>query len=139
MTQDNTRSPSAPQQPAFAPGGAHGGASSGSHSGPAASGSTPSVPKPPPLSREARAALQEEFRAVLGGGVHGFCFSPYLEGQSPGAQVSAAQIRARLEVIRPHTAWVRTFWMSRLTKSLYPGAVPGLPAEAYNSIGKVRE
>ena len=42
-------------------------------------------------------------------GVHGLCFSPYLEGQSPGSQVSAAQIRARLEVIRPYTRWVRTF------------------------------
>jgi exo-beta-1,3-glucanase (GH17 family) len=106
MTQDPTRSPSAPQQPAFAPGGTQGGAHG---SGGATSGSTPSVPKPPPLSAQARAALREEFRAVLAGGVHGFCFSPYLEGQAPGAQVSAAQIRARLEVIRPHTGWIRTF------------------------------
>jgi glucan 1,3-beta-glucosidase len=110
MTQDPTRTPSAPQQPAFAPGGAHGGAQNSAHSsGAATSGSTPSVPKPPPLSPQARASLQEEFRAVLGAGVHGLCFSPYLEGQSPGAQVSAAQIRARLEVIRPHTGWIRTF------------------------------
>jgi glucan 1,3-beta-glucosidase len=110
MTQDArdstpARTPSAPQQPAFAPGGTHGSA----HSGAATSGSTPGVPKPPPLSLEARAALREEFRAVLDAGVHGFCFSPYLEGQSPGSQVSAAQIRARLEVIRPVTRWVRTF------------------------------
>ena len=93
MTQDAkdpTRSPSAPPQPAFAPGGALSGADSAAHSGAATSGSTPGVPKPPPLSREARATMQEEFRAVLSGGVHGFCFSPYLEGQSPGAQVSAA-------------------------------------------------
>jgi glucan 1,3-beta-glucosidase len=103
MTQDARdplRSPSAPPQPAFAPGSAHGAATSGS---------TPSVAGPPPLSREARAALREEFGAVLGGGVHGLCFSPYLEGQSPGAPVSAPQIRARLEVIRPYTGWVRTF------------------------------
>lgn len=109
MTQDAKdppRSPSAPQQPAFASGGAHGSAHS---SGAATSGSTLNVPKPPPLSPQQRSTLREEFRAVLGGGVHGFCFSPYLEGQSPGAQVSAAQIRARLEVIRPHTGWVRTF------------------------------
>jgi glucan 1,3-beta-glucosidase len=46
---------------------------------------------------------------VLQAGVHGLCFSPYLEGQSPGSQVSAEQIRARLEVIRPHTRWIRTF------------------------------
>jgi glucan 1,3-beta-glucosidase len=73
------------------------------------SGSTTALPKPPPLSPEARATLRDEFRAALARGVHGFCFSPYLEGQAPGSQVSAAQIRARLEVIRPHTGWVRTF------------------------------
>ncbi len=53
--------------------------------------------------------LTTEFSAVLGRGVHGLCFSPYVEGQQPGAQVSAEQIRARLEHIRPHTRWVRTF------------------------------
>ncbi len=115
------RSPSAPQQPAFASDAASGGAPGGApgvtpgsapgsaNAGAATSGSTPVVPKPPPLSHEARASLREEFGVVLGGGVHGFCFSPYLEGQAPGAQVSAAQIRARLEVIRPHTGWIRTF------------------------------
>lgn len=61
------------------------------------------------LTPEQRAAQAEEFRRVLQSGVHGFCFSPYLEGQAPGAQVSAEQIRARLEIIRPYTHWIRTF------------------------------
>lgn len=56
-----------------------------------------------------RTRLETEFRAVLARGVHGLCFSPYLEGQAPGTAVSEAQIRARLQVIRPHTGWVRTF------------------------------
>ena len=94
------RPASAPQQPAFAPG-AHGG-------GVGAEGRS-AVPRPPLLSPQARSSLSAEFRSVLDAGVHGFCFSPYLEGQSPGSQVSAAQIRARLEVIRPCTRWVRTF------------------------------
>ena len=95
------RSASAPQQPAFAPGGAHtpGGSANG----------RPGAAKPPPLSRVARATLDEQFRATLRAGVHGLCFSPYLEGQSPGAQVSEAQIRERLAIIRPHTRWIRTF------------------------------
>jgi len=109
MSQDPTRAPSAPHQPAFASGGTQAGTSVGAYSGGATSGSTPGAPKPPPLSPAARASLQEEFRAVLQGGVHGLCFSPYLEGQSPGSQVSAEQIRARLEVIRPYTGWVRSF------------------------------
>jgi exo-beta-1,3-glucanase (GH17 family) len=54
-------------------------------------------------------ALAVEFRQVLEGGVHGLCFSPYLEGQAPGSIVGEAQILARLEIIRPYTNWIRTF------------------------------
>jgi glucan 1,3-beta-glucosidase len=86
---------SAPQQPAFAPGG-----NAEARAGAAA---------PPALSPQARAALDKRMHALLDAGVHGLCFSPYLEGQAPGAQVSEAQIRARLEVIRPHTRWIRSF------------------------------
>ena len=46
---------------------------------------------------------------MLNAGVHGLCFSPYLEGQSPGTQVSEAQIRERMGVIKPHTHWIRSF------------------------------
>lgn len=56
-----------------------------------------------------RAALAASFRGVFDRGVHGLCFSPYLEGQQPGSQVSEAQIRERLAVIRPHTQWIRAF------------------------------
>jgi glucan 1,3-beta-glucosidase len=56
-----------------------------------------------------RKALNDAFRAVLRRGVHGLCYSPYLEGQQPGSQVSAAQIRERLQIIQPYTRWIRTF------------------------------
>ncbi|MBU6258375.1 MAG: glycosyl hydrolase [Burkholderiales bacterium] len=42
-------------------------------------------------------------------GLHGLCFSPYLDGQAPGSRVDEAQIRARLALIRPYTRWVRSF------------------------------
>ena len=58
---------------------------------------------------ETRSALAAEFRATLQRGVHGLCFSPYLEGQRPGDQIPEAQIRERLQIIRPHTGWVRSF------------------------------
>lgn len=58
------------------------------------------------LSGEDRKAL---FRDILERGIHGLAFSPYIDGQSPGAEISAAQIRQRLEIIRPHTRWIRTF------------------------------
>ncbi len=67
------------------------------------------VPVVPPLAPGERARLDEAFRATLARGIHGLCFSPYLEGQSPGSQIGAEQIRERLAIVRPHTRWVRTF------------------------------
>lgn len=64
---------------------------------------------PPPLPPQQRAQLDESFRATLEHGVHGLCFSPYLEGQQPGSRISEQQIRERMAVVRPHTRWVRSF------------------------------
>ena len=58
---------------------------------------------------EARDALSADFRATLQRGVHGLCFSPYLEGQQPGDQIGADQIRDRLAIMRPHARWIRSF------------------------------
>jgi glucan 1,3-beta-glucosidase len=63
----------------------------------------------PPLAAAERQRLDADFRATLARGVHGLCFSPYLEGQQPGSQVSPQQIRERLSVLQPHTRWVRSF------------------------------
>jgi exo-beta-1,3-glucanase (GH17 family) len=41
--------------------------------------------------------------------IHGICFSPYIEGQGPGTQIDAAQIRERLSFIQPCVNWLRTF------------------------------
>ena len=90
---------SAPPQPAFGPGGAHA----------PASGAGTAVVVPPPLSPAARATLDETYRGLLQQGLHGLCFSPYVEGQAPGSRVQEAQIRERLSVIRANTRWVRTF------------------------------
>lgn len=53
--------------------------------------------------------LKVLFREILEQGMHGLCFSPYEEGQEPGDQLSEAQIRKRLEIIKPYTNWVRSF------------------------------
>jgi glucan 1,3-beta-glucosidase len=105
------RSSSAPAQPAFAAGSAsgHTGLHMGGHSpaaGPA--GITPAT-APPPLDLAARAQLDAAVRALLQRGLHGLCFSPYLDGQQPGDQISETQIRERLAIVRPHTRWVRSF------------------------------
>ncbi len=96
------RSPSAPQMPAFAPG------MPGATFAAGAGGGVAAAP-PPALSPSEQAALSARFRALLDTGVHGLCFSPYLEGQAPGSQIDETQIRERLQVIRRHTGWVRTF------------------------------
>ena len=75
----------------------------------AAARASGAAPAPAALSAQELADLAGEFAAALHAGVHGLCFSPYLEGQSPGALVDEAQIRARLGIIRPYTRWVRTF------------------------------
>ncbi len=58
---------------------------------------------------ETRDALSAEFRATLQRGMHGLCFSPYLEGQQPGDPISEEQIRDRLKIMRPHARWIRSF------------------------------
>ncbi len=75
----------------------------------AAQGGAWSHVKPEVWTGAGRKSLHDDFRSVLQRGVHGLCFSPYLEGQSPGSQVSAAQIRERLQIIQPYTRWIRTF------------------------------
>lgn len=48
-------------------------------------------------------------RKLLEQGVHGFCFSIYEEGQQPGDTISEEQIRRRMQILKPHTRWIRSF------------------------------
>jgi len=63
----------------------------------------------PALSTADQLALQQAFTHSLARGAHGLCFSPYLDGQAPGSQVSAAQIRTRIQIMAPYARWVRSF------------------------------
>lgn len=49
------------------------------------------------------------FRNYIDKGMHGLCFSPYESDQIPGSQLTEEQVRRRLEIIKPHTKWVRSF------------------------------
>lgn len=53
--------------------------------------------------------LRALFASIMADGVHGFCFSLYEDGQKPGDIISEAQIRRRLEILRPHCTWIRSF------------------------------
>ncbi len=53
--------------------------------------------------------LRALVRQILEAKIHGISFSPYIEGQGPGTQIGAEQIRERLSFIQPYTQWIRTF------------------------------
>jgi len=49
------------------------------------------------------------FQQILHEKIHGISYSPYIDGQSPGVEISEEQIRQRLAIIQPYTKWIRTF------------------------------
>lgn len=55
------------------------------------------------------AEIKNMFAQTLNDGFHGLCFSPYLQGQNIGDILTEEQIRRRMEIIAPHTQWVRSF------------------------------
>ncbi len=56
-------------------------------------------------SDEIRTLYAEQFQR----GLYGLCFSAYTQGQRSGDPLSQAQVRRRIELIAPHTRWVRSF------------------------------
>ena len=61
------------------------------------------------FSAKSEEEIKSHFSDILKNGIHGLCFSPYIEGQDTGDILSEAQIRRRLDVIKPHTQWIRSF------------------------------
>jgi exo-beta-1,3-glucanase (GH17 family) len=61
------------------------------------------------LSRHTVDDLRSLVGEILDAKIHGICFSPYIEGQGPGTEITEAQIRERLEIVAPYVRWVRTF------------------------------
>ena len=53
--------------------------------------------------------LRALIRKILDDKIHGLSFSPYIQGQGPGTQLGAKQIRERLAIIQPHVRWIRSF------------------------------
>lgn len=61
------------------------------------------------LRSKSETEIKSQFSEILNNGLHGLCFSPYVEGQKIGDILSEDQIRRRLDIIAPHTKWIRTF------------------------------
>lgn len=53
--------------------------------------------------------LKKMFKDILKQGMHGICFSMYEDGQEPGDIITEKQVRRRIEILKPHTDWVRSF------------------------------
>jgi len=61
------------------------------------------------LAGKTEETLNNLFAEILQNGIYGFCFSLYEEGQKPGDIISEAQVRRRMEILRPYTKWIRSF------------------------------
>jgi GPH family glycoside/pentoside/hexuronide:cation symporter len=61
------------------------------------------------FTSKSKTELKSLFTDTMNNGLYGLCFSPYLEGQKIGDQLSEEQIRQRINVIKPYTKWVRSF------------------------------
>ena len=53
--------------------------------------------------------LKTYCKELLKNKIHGICFSVYDENQKPGDDISDEQILKKLEIIKPHVNWIRTF------------------------------
>lgn len=67
------------------------------------------IPKESFFDEKSDDEIRDLFLEILYGGVHGFCFSLYEEGQKPGDIIPEAQIRRRMQILKPYTSWVRSF------------------------------
>ncbi|MEM9001195.1 MAG: MFS transporter [Bacteroidota bacterium] len=61
------------------------------------------------FTAKSTAEIKAMFATSLHNGLYGICFSPYLEGQDIGDLLTESQIRRRMDIIAPHTQWVRSF------------------------------
>ena len=61
------------------------------------------------FSNLSHSELKTQFNNTLNQGLHGLCFAAYAKGQNIGDQISQEQITRRINIIAPHTTWVRSF------------------------------
>ena len=61
------------------------------------------------LAGKSEQEIKNLFIEILNSGTHGFCFSLYEDGQKPGDIISEEQVRRRMQILRPHTSWIRSF------------------------------
>ncbi|HCQ12791.1 MFS transporter [Flavobacterium sp.] len=61
------------------------------------------------LNQKSDSEIKALYSEIFNSGLHGLCFSPYVENQKAGDILSADQIKRRIDIIAPHTNWIRSF------------------------------
>lgn len=61
------------------------------------------------FSDKSESELSALFREQLNKGIHGMCFSPYIEGQDAGDVLIESETKQRMAIVAPHTKWIRSF------------------------------
>lgn len=62
-----------------------------------------------PLAGKPAAEIQALFAEQFQSGLYGLCFSAYPEGQRAGDQLLATDVGRRIDLVAPHTRWLRSF------------------------------
>jgi glycoside/pentoside/hexuronide:cation symporter, GPH family len=65
--------------------------------------------EPSALAGKASDEIRALYADQLQRGLYGLCFSAYAEGQRAGDQLLASHVSRRIDLIAPHTQWVRSF------------------------------
>lgn len=60
-------------------------------------------------SKKSETEIAMKFSEVFNQGLNGLCFSAYVDGQRVGDTLTEGQIRRRLDIVAPHTKWIRSF------------------------------
>jgi len=61
------------------------------------------------FSNVSKEELKKLVKKTLDEKISGICFSPYIGKEGPGHMVTEQQIEERMNIIKPHTEWIRTF------------------------------
>ncbi|MBL7852839.1 MAG: MFS transporter [Cyclobacteriaceae bacterium] len=72
-------------------------------------GAIPVLASDTDFSSKSIAETRELFTTTLNRRLHGICFSPYMEGQNIGDQLSRQQIERRMSIVAPYAKWIRSF------------------------------
>jgi glycoside/pentoside/hexuronide:cation symporter, GPH family len=65
--------------------------------------------EPSPLATKSDQEIRAAFKEQMDAGVYGLCFSAYASGQTAGDMLLAADLSRRIDIVAPHSRWLRSF------------------------------